>query len=431
MAGKPKIDVLLVGGGGREHAIAWAMAKSPRLGRLICAPGNGGMAGIAECVDVAARDIDGVVALARSRGFGLVVVGPDDPLADGLVDALDAAGVRAFGPYRAAARLESSKAFAKGFMRRNGIPTAAYAAFTDAEADAAIKHVREHGAPIVVKADGLALGKGVVVAQSVGEAERAVRDVLEDKTFGEAACGSVVIEECLAGKEMTVLAFCDGKTLSPMPCAQDHKRAYDGDMGPNTGGMGAFAPSPAYSAAVGEECERSIFRPTLIGLEREGITYRGVLYFGLMATPSGVKLIEYNARFGDPEAQAVLPLLRTDILDIFDAAIDGRLDSISIEWDNLYSACVVAVSGGYPGKYGIGHEITISPCCEPPPFGLAAYFHAGTALRGGKLVTSGGRVVGSSALGRTLDEAIQGAYAGVRRVSFEGMRCRSDIGFSR
>ncbi|MDR1439245.1 MAG: phosphoribosylamine--glycine ligase, partial [Clostridiales bacterium] len=395
------------------------------------------------------------VRFAAKIAVDPVFVGPDDPLALGMVDALEDAGIRAFGPRKAAARLESSKAFAKAFMQRHGIPTAAYRAFTD-EGEA-IAYIEGQGAyPCVVKADGLALGKGVIIAADAGEACAAVRSIMSGGAFGSAG-DTVVVEEFLTGREVTVLAFTDGHCLRALPSSQAHKRALDGDRGPNTGGMGAFAPSPAYTPEVARSCEERIFGPTLAALKEEGIAFKGILYFGLMLTGGGPKLVEYNARFGDPEAQAVLPLLKTDLLDIVEAVIDERLDCLDIKWENKYSACIVAASGGYPGQYAKGREISLPgfPAAGPGALGAigeagsragansgsgvdaaaadggaggCVVFHAGTAVKDGRLLTSGGRVLGVSALGGTLGEAVANAYAGIGKVSFEGMFYRSDIG---
>ena len=401
------MKVLVIGGGGREHAICHTLNKSPHVTKLWCAPGNGGIAQIAECVDVKATDIEGVVAFARENRPDLTVVAPDDPLALGMVDALEAAGFRAFGPRKAAALIEGSKSFAKDLMHRYGIPTAAYAVFD--RSDEAIAYVRQQGAPIVIKADGLALGKGVTVAMTLEEAEGAIHDAMDGGAFG-AAGARVVIEEYLTGPEVSVLAFVDGKNLSPMPSAQDHKRAFDHDEGPNTGGMGAFSPSRFYTEEVAEECMRTIFRPTVDAMAKEGRPFQGVLYFGLMLTEKGPRVIEYNARFGDPETQAVLERLDSDLYEIMNAVIDGRLDEMDIRWKDNAACCVVMASGGYPKAYEKGKEIT---GLDQVPEDVVV-FHAGTAIgEDGKIVTSGGRVLGVTATADTLDEAIVRAYAGV------------------
>ncbi len=416
------MNVLVVGGGGREHAICQKLAQSPKVTELYCAPGNGGIAQVARCVPIKADDVEVMVAWAASHGIDFAVVAPDDPLALGMVDAMEAAGVPAFGPRANAAVIESSKVFSKGLMEKYHIPTARYAVFT--ELDAALAYVEEQGAPIVVKADGLALGKGVVVAQSVEEAKAAVRSMMEDRKFG-AAGARVVIEECMTGPEVTVLAFCDGEHLVPMPSSQDHKRAYDGNQGPNTGGMGAISPSPNYTPEVAARCMEEIFLPTVAALKAEGRPFQGVLYFGLMLTQSGPKVVEYNARFGDPECQAVLSLLESDLLDIMLSCREGTLDRADLRWRDAAACCVVLASGGYPGRYQTGLPISGLEEAEQS----AAVFHAGTRrLEGGQLVTSGGRVLGVTTVGNTLDEAIEAAYAAAEHISFQDMHLRRDIG---
>ncbi|MDR3310120.1 MAG: phosphoribosylamine--glycine ligase [Oscillospiraceae bacterium] len=415
------MQILVVGGGGREHAICRALAKSARVTKLYCAPGNGGISQVAECVPIAATDIGALVRFAVEKSLGLVMVASDDPLALGLVNELEAAGIRAFGPRREAAVIESSKAFSKSLMKKYNIPTARYETFTDLEA--ALRYVRAEGAPIVVKADGLALGKGVTVARTVAEAETALREMMEGAKFG-ASGATVVIEECMEGREATFLAFTDGGTVVTMPTAQDHKRAFDGDLGPNTGGMGAVCPNPQYSPELEELCMRTIFRPTIDAMNAEGRRFRGVIYFELMLTPAGPRVIEYNARFGDPEAQAILPLLKTDLLDVFDAVIDGRLADIAIEWEDGASCCVVMASGGYPGDYEKGREIFGLP--DVPDDIIV--FHAGTKRGGGAYFTNGGRVLGVTATGTDLPSAIAKAYAGVSRITWDGVHFRRDIG---
>lgn len=417
------MKVLVVGGGGREHAICWALKKSPRVTELFCAPGNAGIAQVARCFpDTAATDIDGMVALAKKLEADLVVVAPDDPLAMGMVDSLEAAGIRAFGPRKNAAVIEASKAFSKELMRKYHIPTAKYKTFTDM--DSALSYVREQGAPIVIKCDGLALGKGVTVAQTEEEAENAVREMMGEHKFGQAGA-TLVIEECMTGPEITVLCFADGEHLVPMKSSQDHKRALDGNRGPNTGGMGAISPVPAYTPELAARCEREIFLPTMAALKAEGRPFQGVIYFGLMLTPQGPKVVEYNARFGDPEAQAVLSLLDTDLLDVFEACVDGTLDKLDIRWKNASACVLVLASGGYPVAYKKGYPIS----------GLdeagksAVVFHAGTK-RGanGEYLTNGGRVLGVTATGATLEGAIKGAYSAAKHISFTDMHFRTDIG---
>ena len=416
------MKVLVVGGGGREHAICLKLAQSPKVTQLYCAPGNGGIAQVAQCVPIKATDVEGMVKWAKENAMDFVMVAPDDPLALGMVDALEAAGIPAFGPRKNAAVIEASKAFSKELMKKYHIPTAQYETFT--ELDAALSYIDAQGAPIVVKADGLALGKGVVVAATVEEAKAAVRDMMEDKKFGDSG-STVVIEACMTGPEVTVLAFCDGKHLVPMPSSQDHKRAYDGNQGPNTGGMGAFSPSPHYTPEVARRCMEEIFLPTVTALNAEGRPFQGVIYFGLMLTKDGPKVVEYNARFGDPETQAVLSLLDSDLMDIFQACVDGTLDKIDIKWKDQAACCLVLASGGYPVQYQSGYPIS----------GLeeagqnATVFHAGTKLgEDGQILTAGGRVLGVTALGATLEEAISNSYTAAKPISFQDMHFRKDIG---
>ena len=415
------MKVLVVGSGGREHAICWALKKSPKVTELYCAPGNGGIGEIARCVDVKATDIPGMVAWAKEHSIDFVMVAPDDPLAMGMVDALEAEGIRAFGPRKNAAIIEGSKAFSKELMKKYGIPTADYAVFTDKEQ--ALYYVEKQGAPIVVKCDGLALGKGVVVAQTLDEAKEAVVNMMENKAFGEAGA-KVVIEECMTGPEVTVLAFTDGKTIVPMPSSQDHKRAYDGDQGPNTGGMGAISPCPNYTPELSKVCMDTIFLPTVKALNAEGRTFQGVIYFGMMLTPKGPKVVEYNARFGDPECQAVLSLLETDLMDILEACVDGTLDQVNVKFKDAASCCLVLASGGYPVAYEKGKEITGLDQVKD-----AVVFHAGTRKQDGKFLTNGGRVLGVTAVAPTLREAVVKAYAAAGPVFFGKMHFRKDIGY--
>lgn len=415
------MKILVVGGGGREHAICWKLAQSPKVTQLYCAPGNGGIAQVARCVDVKATDVDGMVRWAKENRMDFVVVAPDDPLALGMVDALEAAGIPAFGPRKNAAVVEASKAFSKSLMRKYHIPTAQYETFTDMEA--ALAYVERQGAPIVVKADGLALGKGVTVAQSLDEARQAVRDMMEGGKFG-ASGSTVVIEERMTGPEVTVLAFCDGEHVRPMVSSRDHKRAYDGDEGPNTGGMGAIAPAPGYTPEIAKRCMEEIFLPTVRALKQEGRPFQGVLYFGLMLTPEGPKVVEYNARFGDPECQAVLSLLEGDLLEIMQACRNGTLDQVEFGWKKSAACCLVLASGGYPADYQKG--CPISGLDEAGK--SAVVFHAGTARKDGQFVTNGGRVLGVTALGDTLDQAIRNAYAAASPIQFQDMHFRRDIG---
>nr|WP_297279922.1 phosphoribosylamine--glycine ligase [uncultured Butyricicoccus sp.] len=417
------MKVLVIGGGGREHAICVTLAKSPKVDKIWCAPGNGGIASVAECVNIKATDIDGVVAFAKEHKPDLVMVAPDDPLALGMVDALEAAGIRAFGPRKNAAVIEGSKSFAKDLMKKYNIPTAQYAVFEDSAA--AIDYIRQQGAPIVVKADGLALGKGVTVAMTEDEAIAAVKDAIDGGAFGGAGA-RVVIEEYLTGPEVSVLAFVDGKHLKTMPSAQDHKRAYNDDKGPNTGGMGAFSPSRFYTDEIAAQCVETIFQPTVDAMAAEGRPFKGVLYFGLMLTPKGPKVIEYNARFGDPETQAVLSRLDTDLLDIFDAVLEERLEQMDIRWKSDAACCVVMASGGYPKAYEKGKVITgLDDVTD------SFVFHAGTQKQGDEIVTSGGRVLGVTATAPTLEQAIAKAYADVNKIHFEGAHFRTDIGIKK
>ena len=416
------MKVLVVGSGGREHAICWKLAQSPKVTELYCAPGNGGIAQIAACVDIKATDVPAMVEWARDNAMDFVVVAPDDPLALGMVDALEEAGIPAFGPTKDAAIVEASKAFSKELMKKYRIPTAKYETFTDM--DAALACIGEQGAPIVVKADGLALGKGVIVAATAEEAKKAVRDMMEGGKFG-AAGAKVVIEECMTGPEVTVLAFCDGEHIRPMVSSQDHKRAYDGDKGPNTGGMGAIAPSPQFTPALRARFEREIMLPTVAALKAEGRPFKGVIYFGLMLTPDGPKVVEYNARFGDPECQAVLSLLDCDLLEIMLACRNGTLDQMKITWKDGAACCLVLASGGYPLEYRKGLPISgLDEAGED-----ANVFHAGTKLgEDGGFLTNGGRVLGVTATGKDLSEAVRLAYGAARSISFPQMHFRTDIG---
>ena len=415
------MKVLVVGSGGREHAIVHALAKSPKVDALFCAPGNGGIAAEAACVDIKATDVEAMVAWAKENAMDYVVVAPDDPLALGMVDALAEAGIPAFGPRKNAAVIEASKSFSKDLMKKYNIPTAKYEIFTDM--DAALAYVRAQGAPIVVKADGLALGKGVVVAQTLEEAEDAVRAMMGDRKFGEAGA-RVVIEECMTGPEVSVLCFVDGTHLSPMVSSQDHKRAYNNDEGPNTGGMGAFAPSPKYTPEIARICLDTTFRPTVDAMAAEGRPFQGCLYFGLMLTPDGPKVVEYNARFGDPETQPVLSLLDTDLLDIMCACTNGTLDQLDIRWKDGAACCIVMASGGYPLDYKKGYPISGLDSVGEDVF----VYHAGTKLDGDTYLTNGGRVLGVTATAEDLERAIARAYDAVKGISFQDAHYRTDIG---
>lgn len=418
------MKILVVGGGGREHAIIMKLAESPRTEKLYCAPGNGGISRYAECFDVKATDIEGVVALAKRLAADMVVVAPDDPLVLGMVDALNAEGIKTFGPDKAAAIIEGSKVFSKNLMKKYGIPTAEYEVFT--EADKAIEYIKTQSSyPAVVKADGLALGKGVIIAQNEQEAVTAVKSIMEDKIFGESG-SRLVVEEFLTGPEVSVLSFTDGNVVVPMISSMDHKRALDGDKGLNTGGMGTVAPNPFYTEAVAEECMEKIFLPTINAMKAEGRTFKGCLYFGLMITPNGPKVIEYNCRFGDPETQVVLPLLDTDLVDIFEAVYEGRLADISIRWKDESCACVVMASGGYPKSYPKGLEM--SGLDDKGQTEGVFVYHAGTKYESGKFYTNGGRVIGVTATGETLQKALDKSYAAVKKIGFENAHYRTDIG---
>lgn len=419
------MNILVVGGGGREHTIVWKIAQSPKVEKIYCAPGNGGIAELAECVDIKATDIDAMVQFAKERQIDLVMVAPDDPLVLGMVDAMEAAGIRAFGPRKNAAIIEGSKVFSKDLMKKYNIPTAAYEVFTDSAS--AIDYVkRQNSFPAVIKAEGLALGKGVIIAQDLEETVSGIRSIMDDKQFGDSG-NRIVIEEYLQGPEVSVLAFTDGKTVVPMVSAQDHKRAYDNDEGLNTGGMGTFSPSRLYTDDIAAECMDNIFLPTIKAMQQEGRPFKGVLYFGLMMTKNGVKVIEYNARFGDPETQVVLPRLKTDLVEIMEAIIDERLDTVNIEWDDNAAVCVVLASGGYPTKYQTGYEIKGLETAKDN----IIVFHAGTKRQDGKIVTAGGRVLGVTAVSATLDQAIADAYKAVESISFQDMHYRKDIGIKK
>ena len=418
------MDILVIGGGGREHAIVRKLKESPRTGKLYCAPGNGGIAKDAECVAIGAMDIPAVVAFAKEKKIDLVFVAPDDPLAAGMVDALEKEGIPAFGPRANAAVIEASKVFSKDLMKRYHIPTAQYEVFSEpAEAIAWIE--KNNRFPIVVKADGLALGKGVLICPDFEAAKAAVKEIMEDKVFG--ASGSrVVVEEFLTGPEVSVLAFTDGHCVKPMVSSKDHKRALDNDEGLNTGGMGTISPNPYYTDAIAKECMETIFLPTIEAMNKEGRPFKGCLYFGLMITPDGPKVIEYNARFGDPETEVVLPRLKTDFVDIVMAVVEERLSDLTIAWSDEACACVVMASGGYPGHYEKG--IAIEGLDENGQVDGAVVYHAGTALRDGKFVTNGGRVLGVTALGDTLPQALEKAYAAVGKIHWDGVHYRHDIG---
>lgn len=418
------MKILMIGSGGREHALIKKLLESPKCEKLYCAPGNGGISRDAETVAINVMDKEGMVRFAKDNAIDLVFVAPDDPLAAGMVDALEAAGIRAFGPNADAAIIEASKVFSKNMMKKYGIPTAKYEVFDDPQK--AIDYIKtENTTPVVVKADGLALGKGVIIAQTIDEAVAAVKSIMEDKQFGESG-NQIVIEEFLTGPEVSVLAFTDGHCVKPMVSSKDHKRAYDNDEGLNTGGMGTVSPNPYYTDALADECMRTIFVPTIEAMRKEGRPFKGCLYFGLMMTPKGPKVIEYNARFGDPEAQVVLPRLKTDLVEICEAVIDERLSDLNIEWEDGAAACVVMASGGYPVSYKKGIEMT--GLDENGQVDGAIVYHAGTKFENGKFYTNGGRVLGVTAKAPTLDEALDKAYAAVKKISFEGAHYRTDIG---
>lgn len=417
------MKVLIVGGGGREHAIAASVAKSPKADQIYCAPGNAGIAEYAVCVPIGAMEFDKLVAFAKEKEIDLVIVGMDDPLVAGLVDEMEAAGIRTFGPRKNAAILEGSKAFSKDLMKKYHIPTAGYENFADPEA--ALAYLENASYPIVLKADGLALGKGVLICQDLEEAKEGVKTIMLDKKFGTAG-NEMVIEEFMTGREVSVLSFVDGKTIKTMTSAQDHKRAGDGDTGLNTGGMGTFSPSPFYTKEVEAFCEQYIYQATVDAMAAEGREFKGVIFFGLMLTADGPKVLEYNARFGDPEAQVVLPRMKNDIIEVMEACIDGTLDQVDLQFEDNAAVCVVLASDGYPVSYEKGYEIT----------GLEEFkkhdgyycFHAGTNFDGDRIVTNGGRVLGVTAKGKDLKEARANAYAAIEWVQFENKYMRHDIG---
>ena len=418
------MKVLVVGSGGREHAICWKISQSPKVDKIYCAPGNAGIAEVAECVDIKAMEFDKLVAFAKENAIDLTVIGMDDPLVGGIVDAFEAEGLRVFGPRKNAAILEGSKAFSKDLMKKYNIPTAAYENFTDPAK--AIEYLKtEAKFPIVLKADGLALGKGVLICKDLEEAEEGVKTIMLDKKFGTAG-NEMVIEEFMTGREVSVLSFVDGNTIKTMTSAQDHKRAGDGDTGLNTGGMGTFSPSPFYTEEVDEFCKKYVYQPTVDAMKAEGRPFKGVIFFGLMLTADGPKVLEYNARFGDPEAQVVLPRMKNDIIDVFEACIDGTLDQVELEFEDNAAVCVVLASDGYPVSYKKGYQIS----------GLETFkdkdgyyvFHAGTKFEDGKVVTNGGRVLGVTATGKDLHEARANAYKATEWITFENKYMRHDIG---
>ncbi len=413
------MNILVVGGGGREHAIIKKLKENKTVERIYALPGNGGIARDAECVNIAATDINAIVEFALENKIDYAVVAPDDPLVLGCVDALNEKGIPCFGPNKAAAIIEGSKVFSKNLMKKYGIPTAAYEVFSEAEK--ALEYLETAPIPTVIKADGLALGKGVIIAETRDEARNAVISIMQDKRFGKSG-DSIVIEEFLTGPEVSVLSFTDGNVVVPMVSSMDHKRACDGDTGLNTGGMGTIAPNPYYTDKIADECMKTIFLPTIRAMKAEGRTFKGCLYFGLMLTPTGPKVIEYNCRFGDPEAQVVLPLLESDLITVMQAVTNGTLDETEVKFSRKHACCVIMASKGYPASYEKGFEITI------PDDVFADTYIAGAKLTNGKLVTSGGRVLGVVSIDDTLKGAIEASYAKVKKIHFENSYCRSDIG---
>ena len=417
------MDILIVGSGGREHAIAWAAAKSPKADKIYCAPGNAGIAEFAECVDIKAMEFDKLVAFAKEKQIGLTIIGMDDPLVGGVVDAFEAEGLRVFGPRKNAAIIEGSKAFSKDLMKKYNIPTASYENFTDPEQ--ALAYLETVKMPIVLKADGLALGKGVLICETLEEAKAGVKTLMLDKQFGDAG-NEIVIEEFMTGREVSVLAFCDGKTIRCMTSAQDHKRAKDGDKGLNTGGMGTFSPSPFYTKEVEEFCEKYVYQPTMDAMASEGRPFTGILFTGLMLTEDGPKVLEYNARFGDPEAQVVLSRMKNDMIEVMEACIDGKLSDVTLEFEENAAVCVVLASDGYPEKYEKGFEIKgLDKFKDQDDYYV---FHAGTKFDGDKIVTNGGRVLGVVAKGGDLKAARKNAYEAAEWIDFANKYKRNDIG---
>ena len=415
------MKILVVGSGGREHAIAWKLAKSKRVEKLYCAPGNAGIASVAECVPVKAEDLEGIRDFCVENKVDMAVIGPEVPLSMGITDLLNEAGIRVFGPDKNCSQLEGSKSFTKAFLKRHHIPTAGYREYTEKEA--LKKDIGIFGYPMVLKADGLAAGKGVVLAENYEEAEKAIEEMMGDRIFGDAA-DLIVVEECLRGIEASMLCFVDGRTIVPMESAQDYKRIFDGDKGPNTGGMGTYSPSLIFNDELKKEIDEKILQPTIRGFIEDGLDFHGVLFIGLMIGKDGPKVIEFNNRFGDPETQSVLMRLETDLADIFDACIDGTLDQIDIRWSDRREVCVVLASGGYPGSYEKGKVIRGLDDVDED----IVVFHAGTAEKDGQIVTSGGRVLGVTAVGATNDEARAKAFANVEKITFEGAQYRKDIG---
>ena len=418
------MNILIVGSGGREHAIAWSVAKSPKADKIYCAPGNAGISQYAECVNIGAMEFEKLADFAQEHSIDLTIIGMDDPLVGGVVDVFEERGLKVFGPRKNAAILEGSKAFSKDLMKKYNIPTAGYENFEDSEK--ALEYLRTQAKfPVVLKADGLALGKGVLICNDLAEAEAGVKEIMEDKKFGSAG-NTMVIEEFMTGREVSVLSFVDGKTIRTMTSAQDHKRAMDGDQGLNTGGMGTFSPSPFYTEEVDEFCRKYIYQPTVDAMAAEGRPFVGIIFFGLMLTPDGPKVLEYNARFGDPEAQVVLPRMKTDILEVMEACVNGTLDQTELEFEDNAAVCVVLASEGYPVKYEKG--IPMSGFEEFEDKEGYYCFHAGTKLENGQIVTNGGRVVGITAKGKDLKEARKNAYEATEWIQFANKYMRHDIG---
>ncbi|MCK9555342.1 phosphoribosylamine--glycine ligase [bacterium] len=417
------MKVLVVGSGGREHALVWKLSKSNSVSGIYCAPGNGGISALADCIDIAANDIEGLLAFAKKEKIDFTVVGPEAPLVSGIVDIFEKEGLHIFGPVSQGAKLEGSKAFSKIFMRKHGIPTAEFQIFDNS--DEAADYIRGKKYPLVVKADGLAAGKGVFVCASAAEAEEAAGLIMKKGIFGKAG-REIVVEECLKGEEASILAFCDGNTIMPMDSSQDHKRIFDGDKGPNTGGMGAYSPAPVITGDLMKVIDEKILQRTIRGLKKEGIKYKGVIYAGIMVTDKGPMVLEYNVRFGDPETQPLLMRMKTDLMEVIKAVSAGDLNKIKLEWDDRAAVCVVMASGGYPGRYDKGFEVTGLE--KAGGINDVFVFHAGTRRKDGRILTSGGRVIGVTALGNNIEKAVEKAYNAAGLIKFEGVFFRKDIG---
>lgn len=416
------MKVLVVGGGGREHTLVWKLSQSPKVDKIFCAPGNAGISKLATCVEILPEDIQGLLSFAEKEKIDLTVVGPEVPLVAGIVDEFEMRGLKIFGPNKKAAQIEGSKVFSKNFMKKYDIPTAAFEVFEDL--NKAVDFIKQINPPIVIKAEGLAAGKGVIIARDQDEAILALKDIMKEKTFGHAG-NRVVIEEYLKGPEVTVLSFCDGKTAYPMVSSTDYKRVYDGQKGPNTGGMGAISPAPVYSGELAQIVEKGIIQKTIKALNEEGICFKGILYTGLILTDEGPKVLEYNCRFGDPETQVVIPRLETDLIDIMEASIDGELSKVDIKWKKEKAACVIMASGGYPEKYETGKQIIGIDDAEKCG---SVVFHSGTDYIDGNIVTAGGRVLGVTTMADTLEEAVKTSYKAISKIDFEGKHYRKDIG---